>query len=282
MLSLINRNVRLYLRDRVGLFFSMLSPLIVLLLYAFFLSRSLVDSLPPLPGAKALMDIWMVAGLMSVTSVTSTFGALSQLVDDRRRRILPDFAASPLSRLRLAAGYAGGAVCAGLLMTALCAAFAQAYLYLSDGLILGLGAWLFALSACALSVVCSALAALCCALFLRTSSSYGALQTILGTLIGFLMGMYMPMGALPAGVQAFIRFFPLSHGAVLLRRILLTPRLDGWPQVAKDLFNLELGCLYRYGGYTMPAYGHALVLAGSSLALLALATVLLRRRNAGL
>ena len=128
MLLLLKRNILLYLRDRVGLFFSMLSPLIVLLLYALFLSRSLVDSLPPLPGAKALMDVWMIAGLLSVTSVTSTFGALSQLVDDRKRRILSDFAASPLTRLRLAAGYAGGAFGAGLLMTALCAGFGAVYL----------------------------------------------------------------------------------------------------------------------------------------------------------
>ena len=128
MLLLLKRNILLYLRDRVGLFFSMLSPLIVLLLYALFLSRSLVDSLPPLPGAKALMDVWMIAGLLSVTSVTSTFGALSQLVDDRKRRILSDFAASPLTRLRLAAGYAGGAVGAGRRNKARGAGFGGVYL----------------------------------------------------------------------------------------------------------------------------------------------------------
>lgn len=282
MLLLLKRNILLYLRDRVGLFFSMLSPLIVLLLYALFLSRSLVDSLPPLPGAKALMDVWMIAGLLSVTSVTSTFGALSQLVDDRKRRILSDFAASPLTRLRLAAGYAGGAFGAGLLMTALCAVFGAVYLYAADGLLLSPSTWLAALPAAAASVLCSAAAALCFALFLRTTSSYGALQTLLGTLIGFLMGMYVPIGVLPSGVQAFIRFFPLSHGAVLLRKLLLTPQLDGWPQAAKDLFNLELGCAYRYGDFVMPAAGHALVLTGCGAGLLAVCALLLRRRNAGL
>lgn len=282
MLFLLKRNILLYLRDRVGLFFSMLSPLIVLVLYALFLSRSLVSSLPPLPGAKALMDVWMVAGLLGVTSVTSTFGALSQLVDDRRRRILSDFAASPLTRLRLAAGYAGGAFGAGLLMTALCAGIGAIYLYLADGLLLNPAVWLAALPAAGASVLCSASAALCCALFLRTASSYGALQTLLGTLIGFLMGMYVPIGALPSGVQAFIRFFPLSHGAALLRKLLLTPQLEGWPQAAKDLFNLELGCAFRYGDYVLPAAGHALVLVGSGAGLLALCALLLRRKNAGL
>ena len=52
----------------------------------------------------------------------------------------------------------------------------------------------------------------------KTQNAYGVASTVVNTLIGFLMGIYVPIGVLPSAVQTAIRLFPISHAAVLFRR----------------------------------------------------------------
>ena len=59
--------------------------------------------------------------------------------------------------------------------------------------------------------------------FLKSSNALASCSTILGALIGFLTGIYLPMGNLPKGVQDLVKLFPVSHAVVLLRRILMEP-----------------------------------------------------------
>lgn len=57
--------------------------------------------------------------------------------------------------------------------------------------------------------------------FLRTGSSFSTLSIIVGTLIGFLTGIYVPVGILPTGIQYIVKFFPFSHISILFRDLLM-------------------------------------------------------------
>lgn len=77
--SLISRNIKIYFRDRTLLLLSLLSVFIVILLYAVFLQQTQLDAIKALVGStddsKAMVNEWMVAGLLSITAVTTTLGA---------------------------------------------------------------------------------------------------------------------------------------------------------------------------------------------------------------
>jgi multidrug/hemolysin transport system permease protein len=45
-----------------------------------------------------------MAGILSVTSITTTMGALGIMVDDRSKKILNDFYSAPIKRSYIACG----------------------------------------------------------------------------------------------------------------------------------------------------------------------------------
>lgn len=88
VLTLMSRNLRLFFRDRLGVFFSLLSALILFLLYTLFLGSGQVDDLQQsFPGAteaevKAFVDTWMFAGIVGITAITTGLGAMNVFVED--------------------------------------------------------------------------------------------------------------------------------------------------------------------------------------------------------
>src|SRR5699024_8889781 len=61
---------------------------------------------------------------------------------------------------------------------------------------------------------------------LKTMSALSGFSTIVGTFIGFLAGIYIPIGILPSYIQKVIVLFPTTQSTVLLRDTLMTDVLD--------------------------------------------------------
>ena len=98
MLTFAQRNLKLFFRDKSAVFFSLLAVFIIIGLYALFLGDVWTDSLSDLANARQLMDSWIMAGLLAVTSITTTMGAFGVMVDDRSKKIDKDFASSPIQK----------------------------------------------------------------------------------------------------------------------------------------------------------------------------------------
>ena len=62
--------------------------------------------------------------------------------------------------------------------------------------------------------------------FLSTISAFTSASIVIGTVVGFITGVYVPMGILPQGVQDFIKLLPFGHAAVLFRNILMKDTLN--------------------------------------------------------
>src|SRR5699024_385469 len=62
--------------------------------------------------------------------------------------------------------------------------------------------------------------------YLKTMSAFSGLSTIVGTLIGFLAGIYIPIGILPSYVQKVIVLFPTTQSTVLLRDLFMVEVLE--------------------------------------------------------
>jgi len=100
------RNFKVFIRDRLAIFFSFLSVLIIFALYTLFLNNAWASALPDnVVGGQALMDGWLMAGILAVVSFTTTLGAFGTMVDDKAKKIYKDFSSSPLKRSSLVGGY---------------------------------------------------------------------------------------------------------------------------------------------------------------------------------
>ena len=105
LIRLTERNVKVFIKDRANVFFSMLAPLIVLVLYVLFIGRmqsdGIIASLAEYgvsadDAVRAFSDSWMLSGVMATSCITVPLCACSTMVYDKNRGVSADFAASPI------------------------------------------------------------------------------------------------------------------------------------------------------------------------------------------
>ena len=269
MNALLLRNLRVYFRDKASVFFSLLSVLIIILLYALFLGDAWSSGsvFQGRAGVKNMMDSWIMAGLLAVVSVTSTMGAFGIMVEDKSRKIMKDFASSPLSRAGLTGGYILSAFLIGLVMSLVTAVFAVIYMVARGGAFPGLPV----VGKTMLLIIITSLSNTSLVLFLvsfiNSSNAFSTASTLIGTLIGFLTGIYMPIGQLPTAVQSIIKVVPTSHAAALLRQTLMEEPLQkvfaGAPAEMVNAFKETMGVTLNVGDKPLTPMTHVLVLTAS-------------------
>ncbi len=221
--AMVSRNLRIFFRDRLNVFFSLLSGIILFLLYTLFLARLQTQGLKAqFPSASeasvsAFVDSWMFAGIVLLTAVSAGLGALSVIVEDRQSGRFLDFLVAPVRRFPLVLGYMVAAFVVSVAMSFVILAISILYLGFVDGLWLGPDR--IAAAAGLLVLVCLAFTALAAFVvsFVRTSGAFSALATIVGTAMGFVAGAYIPVGQLPDAVADVIAALPFGQAAMLLR-----------------------------------------------------------------
>lgn len=224
VLAIVRRNLRLFFRDRMNVFFSLLGALILFVLYTLFLARLQIDGLKEtFPQAteadiRAFVDTWMFAGIVMLSTITTGLGALVTLVDDGESGRFRDFLVSPVRRTQLVLGYLISAVTVAIVMSMVVLTLSILYLGLVDA------AWLAPLTVARIvgvTLLCcagfTALSALIVS-FIRTGAAFSGFATVIGTVLGFIAGAYIPVGSLPAAVATTINALPFAQGAMLLRR----------------------------------------------------------------
>jgi multidrug/hemolysin transport system permease protein len=283
--AIVVRNLRLFFRDRLNVFFSLLGAIILFALYTLFLgnlqTEGLENSFPDAaPGAvKAFVDSWMFAGIVLITTITTGLGALSVLVDDAQSGRFRDFLVSPIRRGQIVLGYLIAAVAVALLMSLLVLVLSVLYLGVIDGMWLAPDALLRV----------TGIVVLCCAAFtalsalivsgVRTAGAFSALATIVGTVLGFVAGAYIPVGSLPDSVGNVINALPFGQAGMMLRRDFTAESMSvmtgGIPE-AEDALRQVYGIDAFVGDWLVPA-GVAIVILGS-LTILCTALAALRIR----
>lgn len=260
MLSMIKRNLKLYFRDRTAVFFSMLGVLIILLLYVFFLGAMLESIATDISSdhARFFMDSWIMAGVIAATSITTTLQGFGIMIDDKHKKIHRDFMVSPISRAQLVLSYVISSIVIGLVMTFFTFFIAQIYIIFYGGSLLSFGAMIQMIGLIILSVSASSAMVFFAASLIKTLNAFSTLSTLLGTLIGFLTGIYIPIGNLPTTVQWVIKLFPVSHSASAMRQVMMNEAID--LSLVPQNIKTFLGVVFEYGSYEMTMVVHVMIL----------------------
>lgn len=136
MIGFAKRNLLLFFRDKSAVFFSLLAVIIIIGLYALFLGDVWASEYSEVANIRFLMDSWIMAGLLAVTSVTTTMGAFGTLVSDREKNIIKDFNSSPVKRSSIAGGYVISAFLIGCIMSVVALILVEIYIVASGGKLL--------------------------------------------------------------------------------------------------------------------------------------------------
>ena len=275
--ELVKRNIRIYFRDKGAVFFSLLSMLIIIALMLFFLgdmyAKSIMSALGELPNRDAAADEanaviyvlqWMAAGIVSINAVTVTLAAYSAMIKDRSEGRLSSIYTAPVSRLTIAGSYIIAAWICSVIVCIITLIISEIYCIIQGGAAYSLTEHLQLLGMiCVNSFTYAALMYLI-AMLAKTEGAWSGIGTVVGTLVGFLGGIYIPIGNFSDSIAAVLKFTPVIYGTKTFRSIMTqsaqTATFDGAPEEMVTVFRSELGTDLDFFGAEVSDLGAVIVL----------------------
>ena len=254
-LILIKRNVKLFFKDKGMFFTSLITPAILLVLYATFLGNVYRDSFTAgIPEGIALTDRTidglvagqLISSILAVSCVTVAFCSNFLMVQDKANGTLRDLTISPVPSSILSVSYYASTLISTLLIslaaTALCLVYTAAvgwFMSPSDVFLLLLDVLLLVLFGTALSSIIN--------FFLTTQGQISAVGTVVSSGYGFICGAYMPISSFGEGLQTVISFLPGTYGTSLMRNHAMSGALselerEGLPAEAVAQLRDALDC----------------------------------------
>lgn len=255
VLSLLKRNLLKYFRDKTTVFFSFLSVLITLGLYVFFLGDMQQQNIVQVfdeagftvsaKTAKAFINSWLVAGLIAVNTINIPLAILSFKVEDRETGVDGDFSATPAKRWQILFGYVLASWVIGFATSVFVLILGQIFIAAGGGGYMGTAEIIQSLGVGLFAVIMYSGLFFMIVMFLKKQSQSGALATFVGTLSGFLGGIYVPLGVLGKGFSATLLVLPFSQPAVILRKIIMKNYIE--KLLANTPEPMQTGLLEGYG-----------------------------------
>lgn len=297
LLRLVKRNILVYCRDRSNIFFSLLSMLIIIGLMVVFLGIMNADNVVNLLGqyggerdsvldrsnAEQLIMLWTLGGIVVVNSITITLSMVGIMVEDEAQKRLSSFFVAPVSRWIFVLSYVIAAIIMGILMCTLTVVIGEAYIVLSGGVMVSLTTLGTVFLYIVLNVFTSAAMVFLIANFVHSQSAFGGLSTIIGTVVGFLAGIYLPLGMLPEKVQSILKCFPLLHGCSFMRDLLtkdiITKTFANCPEELIRGYKEAMGISILYEGEIVSSTFQVAFLIISGIIFIGIAALLQRKRN---
>lgn len=238
-LGLTGRNLLLFFKDKQSVVFSLLTSIIVLVLYLLFLKSSFVDSMNGILSSNEGLSLFITAdeidmfanlvlltGILGSAMITVPYNCLTTLVKDRENRVDYDVLATPIKRGQIVLAYFTSAALSSIILNMIILSIGLLVLSLSGSLYLGASGIIAAYGVVALGSVSATAVFMIIILFFKSSRASGAFFGILSAASGFVIGAYVPISQFSDSVQTVCNLFPASHVTMLLRNALMNGILD--------------------------------------------------------
>lgn len=284
---LIKRNIKLFFKDKAMFFTSLITPVILLVLYATFLSNVYTDIFhDSLAGAIEVSESLisgcvggqLISSILAVSCVTVAFCSNMLMVQDKVTGVAKDFKTSPVKSSALALSYYLATLASTLIIcfvaTGICLLYIAAvgwYMSAVDVILLFADVILLVLFGTALSSIIN--------FFLSTQGQISAVGTIVSSAYGFICGAYMPISQFGTGLQRVLSFLPGTYGTSLIRNHALRGVFEemksiGFPSEVIAAIRDSVDCNLYFFGNKVGLPVMYLILSGSVIALIGIYIVM--------
>jgi multidrug/hemolysin transport system permease protein len=294
ILALTKRNIKLFFKDKGVFFTSLITPAILLVLYATFLKNVYEDSFKDALGEASLISKKAIDGLvggqlvssiLAVSCVTVSFCSNMIMVQDKANGTVWDLTVSPVKSSVLALSYYIATLTSSLIICfggmIICLTYIGVtgwYLSVADVLLLMLDVFLLVMFGTALSSIIG--------YFLSSQGQISAVGTIISSGYGFICGAYMPISQFSPTLQKVISLLPGTYGTSIVRNHSMRGALsqmssEGVPDEALEILKDVVDCNLYFFGEKVEIYQMYAVLV-TTVALLVAVYVLMnvRKRSA--
>ena len=228
-ITLVDRNRKLFFRDKGMLLSSLITPIILIVLYATFLAKVYKDSFTS--NIPAVVDIseklingtvagQLAAALLAVSCVTVTFCVNLTMVQDRALGVRKDFDVSPIRKPMVYLGYFFSTVQNSLMVNLLALVLCLGYIGIMGWYLTVMDVALLILDLLILVLFGAVLSSIVC-YPLKTQGQMSAVGTIVSAGYGFVCGAYMPISNFGEGLQRVMSYLPGTYGTALIKNHML-------------------------------------------------------------
>ena len=276
--ALVSRNRKLFFKDKGMLFSSMITPVILIVLYATFLANVYKDSF--VSATKDMIDLpdkiingtvaaQLAAALLAVSCVTVTFCVNLTMVQDRASGARKDFDVSPVSKTKIYIGYFLSTVLNSLMVNGTALALCLLYI-LKMGWYMSVSDVIFVIMDMILLVLFGSTLSSIVSYPLKTQGQLSAVGTIVSAGYGFVCGAYMPISNFSSGLQKALSYLPGTYGTSLVKNHMLNGVYKemadtGLPSEAVTVIRNTLDCNPVFRGHVVGVSQMYLIMAGSIL-----------------
>ena len=239
ILGFIKRNVLLFFKDWQSILFSLLTSIIVLVLYLLFLKGTFVSAIQrameQYPGLASMVpqkdiamfaNLFLLSGILGSAMISVPFSCITVVVKDRANKVDYDILSTPLKRGQIIFAYFVSAVLTSILLNSIILAVGLIGIRMQGNMYLNISQVIKAFSIVALGSISASAIFMIVVLFFKTVSACEAFFGILSAASGFVIGAYIPISQFSNEVQTVCNLFPASQITIMLRNILLNGLLD--------------------------------------------------------
>ena len=239
ILGFIKRNVLLFFKDWQSILFSLLTSIIVLVLYLLFLKGTFVSAIQrameQYPGLASMVpqkdiamfaNLFLLSGILGSAMISVPFSCITVVVKDRANKVDYDILSTPLKRGQIIFAYFVSAVLTSILLNSIILAVGLIGIRMQGNMYLNISQVVKAFSVVALGSISASAIFMIVVLFFKTVSACEAFFGILSAASGFVIGAYIPISQFSNEVQTVCNLFPASQITIMLRNILLNGLLD--------------------------------------------------------
>ena len=277
LFSLVKRNIKLFFKDKGMFFTSLITPIILLVLYATFLSQvyknAFSSAISNFQVSESLINGvvggQLISSLLSVSCITVAFSSNLLSINDKVSGARGDLLMSPIKTRTLALSYFISTAFTTLIICFLALLAGLIYLAFIGFYLSVIDVTLLILDVLVLSLFGTALASMVnCTL--STAGQASAVGAIVNAGYGFICGAYMPISSFSVGLQNVVAFLPGTYGTAIFRNHSLqgvfSALIDsGVPNQAIDTFRGLVDCKISLLGTNVEVWVMYLILALSTL-----------------
>ncbi len=291
--NLIRRNCKLFFKDKGMFFVSLITPVILLVLYATFLAKVYRDSFAPavpqgFEADASLIDAavggQLISSLLAICCITVAFCSNMLMVQDKVTGALRDITVTPVKRSTLAVSYYISTVLSTLIICLLATGAGFIYLAKVGWYLSAADVALFVLDVFLLTMFGTALSSII-NFFMYSQGQISAVGTIVSAGYGFICGAYMPISQFGETLQHVTSFLPGTYGTSLLRNHALSGVYQemadtGFPSDVIEAIKDSVDCSLYFFDSRVETGTMYLILAGSTAVLIGIYIVmnLLKKR----
>ena len=237
--GLIKRNLLLFFKDWQSILFSLLTSIIVLILYLLFLKGTFVSAIQSAmeqyPGLASMVpqkdiamfaNLFLLSGILGSAMISVPFSCITVVVKDRANKVDYDILSTPLKRGQIIFAYFVSAVLTSTLLTDIILAAGLIGIRMQGNMYLNASQVVKAFSIVALGSISASAIFMIIVLYFKTVSACEAFFGILSAASGFVIGAYIPISQFSNEVQTVCNLFPASQITIMLRNILLNGLLE--------------------------------------------------------